>query len=57
MTLYEKILSVYPALTHDDFNGVSGTIRLQNDGQGDYIKAWNHPSLAEPTQAQLDGVK
>jgi len=59
MNLYEKILSIYPSLTHEDFNGASGTIRLQNDsdGKGDYIKSWNHPTLAQPTQEQLDGVK
>jgi hypothetical protein len=32
---------------------------LQNDsdGRGDYIREWKHPTLAEPTQAQLDAVK
>ena len=57
MTLYQKILNIYPELA--DFDFASGVITLQNDsnGLGDYIKAWNHPSFPEPTQAQLDGVK
>lgn len=52
MTLYEKIMALYPALTDADF---MTTIRLQNDsdGPGDYIAAWNHPTLARPTDAQL----
>ena len=53
MTLYEKIKAIYPQLTDIDFYTV---ISLQNDGKGDYIKSWNHPSLSQPTQAQLDGV-
>ena len=56
MTLYERIMALYPSLTQQDF---LTTIRLQNDsdGKGDYIKSWNHPSLPQPTQEQLDGVK
>ena len=57
MTLYEKIISIYPQLTNEDFSR-RGTIALQNDadGRGDYIAKWNHPSLTRPTQEQLDGV-
>jgi hypothetical protein len=52
MTLYEKIMALYPALTQQDF---LTTIRLQNDsdGKGDYIAAWEHPTLARPTEEQL----
>ena len=52
MTLYEKIKVLYPSLTDRDFMTV---IRLQNDsdGKGDYIAAWEHPSLARPTDEQL----
>ena len=55
MTLIQKIKSIYPQLTSDDF---IDTIRLQNDsdGNGDYIKSWNHPTLTQPTQAQLDAI-
>jgi hypothetical protein len=52
MTLYEKIVALYPELTQQDF---MTSIRLQNDsdGHGDYIKEWNHPTLPKPTQEQL----
>ena len=52
MTLYEKIKAIYPELTDRDFMTV---ILLQNDsdGRGDYIKEWNHPTLARPTEEQL----
>jgi hypothetical protein len=50
--LYDKIKAIYPELTDNDFMTV---IRLQNDsdGKGDYIAAWNHPTLARPTPKQL----
>ena len=55
MALVDKIKTIYPDLTNNDFETV---IRLRNDsdGRGDYIKEWNHPTLAKPTQEQLDGV-
>ena len=58
-TLVEKIRQVYSSLGDSDFNpATGGTILLQNDsdGKGDYIKEWKHPSLAKPTQDQLDAV-
>ena len=54
MTLYEKIISLYPELETYDF--AFGNIRLENSGNGDYIKEWNHPTLAQPTQEDLDGI-
>jgi hypothetical protein len=56
MTLYEKIISLYPQLESNDFLSV---IMLQNDrdGRGDYIAKWEHPTLTKPTQAQLDSVE
>jgi hypothetical protein len=55
MTLPEKIQTIYPELTIDDFSHNRGTIHLQNDsdGKGDYIAFWRHPTLAEPTKEQL----
>ena len=55
MTLYEKIKVIYPDVEDRDF---IRAIILQNDsdGNGDYIKEWNHPTLPRPTQQQLDGV-
>tara|TARA_R110000823_G_scaffold199201_1_gene330305 strand:+ start:748 stop:912 length:165 start_codon:yes stop_codon:yes gene_type:complete len=53
MSLYEKIITLYPELQNYDFD--TGNIALQNDGdsRGDYIKKWNHPTLAKPTDEQL----
>ena len=55
MTLFEKIVSLYPELSPLDFNIMHGSIRLQNDsdGRGDYIAAWEHPTLPRPTEEQL----
>lgn len=52
MTLYDKIMALYPQLEQQDFLTV---IRLQNDsdGKGDYIAEWNHPTLPKPTAEQL----
>ncbi len=59
MTLYEKILAIYPKLTGEDFMPGRGTIMLQNDsdGRGDYIREWNHPTLAQPTEEQLASIE
>jgi hypothetical protein len=56
MTLVEKIKTIYPELANFDF--ASGVITLQNDsdGKGDYIARWSHPTLKEPTQAELDAI-
>ena len=51
MTLYNKIMAIYPQLEQQDF---ITTIRLQNDsdGKGDYIAKWEH-TLPKPTDEQL----
>lgn len=56
MNLYEQITALYPELKPEDFLSL---IRLQNDsdGKGDYIRAWNHPTLPQPTQEQLDALE
>jgi hypothetical protein len=51
MTLFEKILKIYPELATFDF--ASGVITLQNDGDGDYIAKWEHPTLLRPTDEEL----
>jgi hypothetical protein len=52
MSLYEKIMALYPELKPQDF---LFTICLQNDsdGRGDYIAKWEHPTLARPTDEEL----
>lgn len=57
MNLYEQIVAIYPELEPKDFHPASGTISLRNDGEGDYIAKWEHPTLEQPTQEQLDGAK
>jgi len=54
MSLYEKIIALYPELKFNDFFPI-GTILLQNDsdGKGDYIAKWDHPTLPKPTEEQL----
>jgi hypothetical protein len=54
MTLYDKIMAIYPQLEQQDF---LTTIRLQNDsdGKGDYIAKWEH-TLPRPTDEQLGAV-
>lgn len=51
MTLYDKIIALYPELA--TYNFAFGDITLQNDGAGDYIAKWAHPTLAKPTAEQL----
>lgn len=51
MTLYEKIIKIYPELA--TFNFANGAIVLQNDGDGDYIAKWEHPTLPRPTDEEL----
>jgi len=53
--MYEKIIKLYPELTIADF-AFNGTILLQNDGKGDYIAKWEHPTLARPTDEQLENI-
>jgi hypothetical protein len=52
MTLYEKIMTIYPNLDYQEFKKY---ILLQNDldDKGDYIAKWEHPTLAKPTTEQL----
>jgi hypothetical protein len=56
MSLYNKIVTIYPELETFDFS--TGVITLQNnsDGNGDFIAVWNHPTLTKPTQEQLDAI-
>lgn len=54
MNLYEKVMTLYPGLTTEDF--INGNVYLRNDsdGRGDYIYDWKHPDFPRPTQEQLD---
>jgi hypothetical protein len=58
MTLHDKVMQLYPSLSHIDFVGSNATILLQNDsdGRGDYIAKWEHPDYPQPTDEQLAGI-
>jgi len=57
--LYSKITQIYPELGQADFALNSGTIYLKNvgDARGDFIAEWNHPTLARPTDEQLEAIE
>jgi hypothetical protein len=55
MTLVEKIKTIYPELTHRNLIDYI-TVRNDSDGNPDYIARWEHPTLTQPTQAQLDAI-
>lgn len=57
VSLHEKIQAIYPQLTDADFCPPR-LIVLQddNDGRGAYIAKWEHPTLPQPAQEQLDGL-
>jgi hypothetical protein len=50
--LYDKIMTLYPSLTAQDFVTVI-TLQNDSDGKGDYIAKWEHPTLAKPTDEEL----
>lgn len=52
MTLYDKIIAIYPELQIQDFLTVI-TLQNDSDGRGDYIAKWEHPTLPLPTKEQL----
>jgi hypothetical protein len=58
MNILEKIKQIYPSLIEADFSP-RGSILIQNDsdGRGDYIAAWNHPTLPRPTDEQLGAIE
>lgn len=60
MNLTEKIISIYPELADYDWvNAMMNDIILLKDdanGEGEYISVWNHPTLTQPTQAQIDAA-
>jgi hypothetical protein len=52
MTLYDKLIQLYPSLTMQDFMTVI-TLQNDSDGNGDYIKSWTHPTLPRPSDEEL----
>ena len=56
MNLYEKIITIYPSLTLNDFLTVI-TLQNNSDGKGDYIAKWEHPEYSRPTEEQLASIE
>jgi hypothetical protein len=56
MTLSQKILQIYPELSGMSLFDQGILLQNDSDGRGDYIAKWNHPTLAQPTQEDLDGI-
>lgn len=53
--LVDRITSIYPELKDSDF--FDTIIVMDNsDGNGQYIAQWNHPTLSQPTQEELEQV-
>ena len=52
MTLFDKIMKLYPELTDMDFMTVI-TLQNDSDGKGDYIAKWEHPDFPKPTDEEL----
>jgi len=43
MSLFDDIIAVYSELTNQDFHPISGSIGLEDDGDGvAYISKWNY---------------
>jgi hypothetical protein len=55
MTLYEKIITLYPELVNYDFGSSDIILQNNSDGKGDYIAKWEH-TLPRPTDEQLGAV-
>ena len=57
MTLINKIISLYPELQGTPFLFQGIEVKNDSDGRGDYIAVWDHPTLARPTDAQLEAAE
>ena len=57
MTLADKIVEIYPELNGTNFIKIGIVVQNDSDGKGDYIKAWNHPTLPRPTDEQLGATE
>jgi hypothetical protein len=42
MTLYEKIIKIYPELINIDFLNIGIILQDDSDGYGDYIAKWEY---------------
>ena len=56
MSLYDKLIVLYPELKDTPEVFANGIIVLQNnsDDKGDFISKWKHPTLVKPFDEQLN---
>ena len=54
--LYWKVVKYLEANSKTVSEFSSRNIKLQNDGDGDYIKTWNVSGVAKPTDSQLNAL-
>ena len=57
--LYTKVKLYLEAngKTESELELFTGTVKLQNDGAGDYISEWNVSGLAKPTDDELNALE
>ena len=57
--LYTKVKLYLEAngKTESELELFTGTVKLQNDGAGDYISEWNVSGLTKPTDEQLNALE
>ena len=57
--LYTKVKLYLEAngKTESELELYTGTVKLQNDGAGDYISEWNVSGLTKPTDEQLNALE
>jgi hypothetical protein len=56
MELFDKIITLRPNVTSDDFDNLVIILQNDSDENGTYIKEWNHLTETKPTQEELDGI-
>jgi len=54
VNLATKLINNGQGIVLDDF--ISGIIRIRDDGNGEYIETWNHPTVAAPTPTELIAI-
>ena len=53
--LPQRLMKIYPELTWMSFMR-DIVCQDNNDGNGEFIKEWNHPTLSQPTDEQIASV-
>ena len=56
MHLSNRIHNIYPELRDTPEVFINGDIVIQDNGKGAFIAKWDHPTLAEPTEATINAA-